>query len=219
MKTTVAKLLESPDVVLRFEELREALEDEQRRREKFFEEVSENDKAEFINGEVFMHSPVRREHLEAVKNLATMMDAYIDQRGLGVVYTEKAMIELTRNAYEPDLSYFRQEKDARFKVGQLRFPAPDLIVEVLSASTERNDRGVKFADYAAHGVGEYWIVDPDAQILEQYLLQGEEYDLKLKSGDGRVRSRELEGFEIPINAIFNRQKKVAALEALLNRAQ
>jgi Uma2 family endonuclease len=215
MEAAVQEILRSHKAIIYFEQLRDAVEDERRRREEFIDSLNEDSKAEFINGEVFVHSPVRLEHLRAVDNLTRLMGDYADERGLGEVFTEKALIVLTRNAYEPDLSFFGREKMKEFKVGQLRFPAPDLIVEVLSPSTEDHDRDVKFHDYAEHGVSEYWIIDADNQILEQYLLEGEEYVLKLKAGEGRVRSQALEGFVIPIRAIFDRQEKVAALRALL----
>jgi Uma2 family endonuclease len=56
-------------------------------------------------------------------------------------------------------------------IRQMRFPAPDFIAEILSPSTEENDRNIKSTDYAAHGVSEYWIIDPAYRIVEQYLLE------------------------------------------------
>jgi len=46
---------------------------------------------------------------------------------------------------------------------------------VLSPSTEKRDRGIKFRDYELHGVGEYWIVDTVAESVKLYLLAGETY--------------------------------------------
>ena len=87
----------------------------------------------------------------------------------------------------------------------MRFPAPDFIVEVLSESTEKNDRGVKFVDYAFHGVREYWIVDPKRKTVEQYLLEeGEtEFTLFEKLSHGTVISKAIEGFEISLDQIFS----------------
>lgn len=56
----------------------------------------------------------------------------------------------------------------------MRFPAPDLVVEVLSASTVAIDCSVAFEDSAAHGVGEYWLLDPDTKTVEQYRQAAEE---------------------------------------------
>lgn len=49
--------------------------------------------------------------------------------------------------------------------------APDLVVEVLSPSTTKNDRLYKKEAYEKHGVREYWIVDPANKTIEQHLLQ------------------------------------------------
>ena len=100
----------------------------------------------------------------------------------------------------------------------MRFPAPDLVVEVISESTEQNDRGVKFDDDAAHGVAEYWIIDPDAETLEQYLLPegGDIYRLAIKAMTGKVRSAAIPGFEIPVRAIFDPEANQAVLQTVLN---
>ena len=47
---------------------------------------------------------------------------------------------------------------------------PDLVVEVLSPSTEKMDRGLKIETYARHGIGEYWIVDIPKSVIEIYRL-------------------------------------------------
>ena len=55
--------------------------------------------------------------------------------------------------------------------------APDLVVEVLSPGTAKNDRGYKKDVYEASGVREYWIVDPSNRSVEVYLLQNGRYVL------------------------------------------
>ena len=49
--------------------------------------------------------------------------------------------------------------------------APDLVVEVLSPSTARYDRGHKKDVYEKCGVKEYWIVSPADKVVEQYVLR------------------------------------------------
>lgn len=55
--------------------------------------------------------------------------------------------------------------------------APDLVVEILSDATRKNDRGPKLELYRASGVGEYWILDADEHVLEQHVLEGGAYRL------------------------------------------
>ncbi len=57
------------------------------------------------------------------------------------------------------------------------YGAPDLLVEILSPSTARNDRMRKKDVYAASGVLEYWIVSPEEQSIEVYLLRDGAYTL------------------------------------------
>ncbi len=55
--------------------------------------------------------------------------------------------------------------------------APDLIVEVLSLSTSKNDYGIKFDLYQESGVKEYWIVNPELHTIEVYTLTKGKYQL------------------------------------------
>lgn len=57
------------------------------------------------------------------------------------------------------------------------FGAPDLVVEVLSPSTAKNDRGYKKNVYESCGVREYWIVNPGDRSVEQYLLKDGRFEL------------------------------------------
>lgn len=215
------QLLDSPRLPFIARRIDAVLADEKRRRRQFYAQISEEDKAEFINGEIVMHSPVKLRHNVSSKRLLVLMDAYVNSRRLGYVGFEKIMVSLTRNDYEPDICYFNPAKAAAFTPDQMRFPAPDLVVEVISESTEQNDRGVKFDDYAAHGVAEYWIIDPDAETLEQYLLPegGDVYRLAIKAMTGQVRSAAIPGFEIPVRAIFDPEANQAALQTLLNTTE
>ncbi len=48
--------------------------------------------------------------------------------------------------------------------------APTLVVEVLSPSTAKKDRTIKMDLYAASGVKEFWIVDPESSVVEVFAL-------------------------------------------------
>jgi Uma2 family endonuclease len=211
----VQQLLRSPDLPMYVQQFQSLLQTEHKKRERFYEEMSEQQKVEFINGEVVAQTPAKLQHTTAVRNLSTLLDVYVSKRELGYVGQEKMLIALTRNDYEPDICFFRPEKTQTFTPDQIKFPAPDFVVEVLSPTTEANDRGVKFVDYAAHGVAEYWIVDPDAEMIEQYILEGEAYQLHVKTNTGTVRSVAVEGFAVPVRAVFDEGEKLSAVWEIL----
>ena len=56
--------------------------------------------------------------------------------------------------------------------------APDLVIEVLSPSTARNDKGHKKDVYEACGVREYWIISPGDRSVEQYVLENGRFTLR-----------------------------------------
>lgn len=143
------------------------------------------------------------------------MDTYVEKNDLGFVGSEKMLISLTRNDYEPDICFFEKAKSNNFKSDQMQFPAPDLAVEVLSPSTEKFDRETKFQDYAAHGIREYWIIDPENEFIEQYFLQAEEYELLLKAKDGTIESLVLPNFRTQIRAVFDEKLNLEELKRMI----
>lgn len=211
----VKLIIQSPKAKQYVREISTILAKEEGARSEFYNQITEGDKAEFINGEIIFHSPVKLRHNRAGSNLQLLMTSFVNRHNLGLVGYEKLMISLTRNDYEPDICFFGLEKANEFEPDQMRFPAPDFVVEILSKSTAVYDRGVKFEDYAAHGVMEYWIIDPEEETLEQYLLEDEQYELKVKSSSGEVSSQAIVGFQIPIRAVFDRQINTETLQKLM----
>jgi Uma2 family endonuclease len=212
---TLRSLLARPDLPRLARTINETLERERLRRQRFRRELTPSVKAEFISGETVVHSPAKAKHLRTTQNLAGLLRAFVQRQGLGEVFSEKALICLTRNDYEPDVVFFERAKAGGFSPDQMEFPAPDFIAEVLSESTEQRDRGVKFDDYADHGVAEYWIIDCDEASVEQYSLRDGVYQSAQKLKHGEIDSLVVAGFRIPIAAIFDDQQFHAALTELL----
>lgn len=199
----VNKIKAEPNALLIIERVQRELEEEKKKRQEFYDLIHEDIKAEFINGEIVMHSPVMNIHSKISIRLSSLLHNYVHSNGLGQVGVEKVMINLTRNDYEPDIVFFSTEKAKEFEDEQLLFPPPDLIVEILSDSTKKRDRGIKFIDYAAHGVYEYWIVDPAKKILEQYVLRNGEYTILGTHGIGsKFKAVIIKNFEIELKSIF-----------------
>jgi Uma2 family endonuclease len=81
---------------------------------------------------------------------------------------------------------------------------PDLVVEVISPGSWRRDRVDKKALYEQHGVQEYWLIDPEAEMTEVWKLVKGSYALvgRFAKGD-RARSQLLEGFEIEVSTVIS----------------
>lgn len=211
----VQQLLRAPWLPQVVHQLEDVLRLENEKRQLFYDEISEAHKAEFINGEIVVHSPAKLRHSLARKHLTMLLTTYAQKHHLGLIGDEKLLVTLTRNDYEPDICFFTAEKAQGFSLDQMKFPAPDFVVEVLSSSTEAVDRGVKFADYALHGVREYWLVDADQETVEQYVLADATYTLYAKIRQGSIQSQQVAGFEISLRAIFDPAENLMALQHLL----
>lgn len=218
MDALIAPIMSSPRLPALLEELNEAYADEQRRRVEFLNALTD-EKAEFIDGEVIFHSPARLDHLDVTHRIGTLFRVHAYQHRLGRVCVEKCLISLSRNDYEPDVVFFKAGRYPDFPPEQMRFPAPDLVVEVLSPSTEEKDRGRKYEDYALHGVEEYWIVDARKGRVEQYVLVegSRRYHIRrILNHEGTLDSVALAGFAVPLAAIFDEdafQREIAGAAA------
>lgn len=198
---TIEDVLQSAQMGEIIDELKGHWEAEQNRRHAFWKDHPDNVKAEFISGEILYHSPVKLRH--QIVSQAILRQLFVWETS-GFIGYEKMMIRCTRNDYEPDICFWSAEKAAQFKPDQHTFPPPDLAVEILSESTEARDRGIKFEDYALHGIREYWIVDPENCTIEQYLLKNNEqsYYLVLKLKIGQVPSVAMPGFVLAVEKIW-----------------
>jgi Uma2 family endonuclease len=209
------ELLDSPKLVLYFNELQNILQRESERRKEFYATFIDNEKVEFINGKIVFYSPVSIGYNKDNLLLLRLISVFVDKYDLGYVAHGKIIISLTRNDYEPDICFFSKSKSSQFSPGQTQFPAPDLIVETLTDSTEKRTKEIKIADYAAHKVTEYWLINPEEQAIEQYILQGDRYQLKTKSTSGNLHSLAIANLEFPVRAIFDIAENLNALQSIL----
>lgn len=217
MSPALADLLDEPDLALKIARAGKVLREEAIRREAFREAIQPHEKGEFINGEIIMSSPNRHYHNRVSSLINRILGTFVQANSLGCVLYEKAMCGFSRNDYEPDILWLGPAKTASLEPGTMIYPVPDFIVEILSPSTEKRDRGVKLKDYAAHGVLEYWIVDANKRTIEQYILPeaGDAYELAATVSDGEIRPRSFPGLAIPIAAFFDDAANLAFLRTIL----
>ena len=95
---------------------------EAKKRRYFYDVVTEQQKAEFINGEIIVHSPVKLRHAVASDRLMILLNVFVQKHGLGIVFHEKILIVLNRNDYEPDICFFGPEKAKAFTPAKASSP-------------------------------------------------------------------------------------------------
>lgn len=162
--------------------------------EEFFEMVGEDDKAELIDGEVVMASPASIEHGLVQAFLLTIMNLFVRHHQLGVVCGEQVAMRLGQNVFIPDVTFVAKAHLDRLQSSLIRGPA-DLAVEIVSPDDPDRNRVRKRAEYARHGVREYWLVDLERRQVTLYRLGSQgDYNPIAPDASGSYRSEVLPGF-------------------------
>ena len=136
----------------------------------------EDERIEIIDGEAIMMSPPATKHQRVSVALTAQLYSYLEGKKCEVFAAPFAVRLFEREGdapenvdtvVEPDLSVICDpgKLDEHGCKG-----APDLVIEILSPSTQRYDRITKFNLYQRAKVREYWIVDPISQTIQVFLL-------------------------------------------------
>ena len=172
--------------------------------EEFFNmELEEGFFYELINGNIVKKQAPSPQHQKAVLKLSKIMDDYSTEKALGEVYISPIDVFFDKyNNTQPDVLFSKNDRNFIITNNGIE-GHPDLIVEVLSPSTFKNDRKEKMELYLKFGVTEYWIVDPKNQSVEVYVLENDVYDMRffaIETGD--IESKVLEGLKFDVAKIF-----------------
>jgi Uma2 family endonuclease len=164
-----------------------------------------DERYEIIDGEAYMMAPPSRIHQDISGALFGTLWNFLKGRPCKV-YAAPFAVRLNPlpdksddTVVEPDIVVVcdPSKLDERGCNG-----SPDLVIEILSPSSSRHDRIVKFQKYRDAGVREYWIVDPYERILTVYTLKDGAYTAFPYSDMDTVPVTALPGLEIDLSAIF-----------------
>ena len=125
---------------------------------------------ELVQGDLLVTPSPSPLHQRVSRRLLHQLEHYFHDRSLGEVFYAPIDVILTNNdVLVPDLVVV---SEPRFVTKRGIEGPPLLVVEILSPSTRKVDRGTKAQRYAELGVEHYWIVDPASKRVECHRLSG-----------------------------------------------
>ncbi|MFQ6040185.1 MAG: Uma2 family endonuclease [Candidatus Poribacteria bacterium] len=170
--------------------------------EDYFRLPDTNHFVELSEGRLVIPEMPTDSHQYAVGELFVEMRAFVRNNALGEVRISPLPVKLWQGKIrEPDIVFMSAAHADR--ISEDFWGVPDLVVEVLSKSTMKTDRGEKFLEYAQVGILEYWLVDLEESTIEVYVLKQGAYKLFGKWSIGRsAYSKVLAGFEVAVETII-----------------
>lgn len=139
---------------------------------------------EVLDGELVVSPAPGTRHQRLIGRLYIALVDAIQRPGHGEVLLAPFDVKLSRtDVVQPDLLVLLPAAVSRLN-DRFLDGAPSLAIEVVSPGTGRRDRGLKKARYAAHGVGEYFVVDPALNVVDRFVLDGDDYR---EAGEHRER--------------------------------
>ena len=167
-------------------------------------ELETNHLVEFTDGYVEVLPMPKTSHQKIVAYLYGVLLAFVTARNLGTVLFAPLRIRMRKNKYrEPDVVFMLAEHADR--IGEDYWDRADLVMEVVSPDPESRERDweKKRKDYAAAGIPEYWIVDPQEKRITVLELVGKAYEVRGCWSQGeRAASGLLPGLEVEVTATF-----------------
>lgn len=166
-------------------------------------ETPEGERYELLDGELTMVPAPDMRHQSTSFNLTLDLGTLIRRLKKGRVFVAPTDVHFTdTDVVQPDLVFVSNERAGIITDANIQ-GAPDLVIEILSPSTEERDRVFKRALYARHGVREYWLVDTRRKTIEQLLLDGDDFRLAGVFGAGETLvSPTLGGYALDVSAAF-----------------
>ena len=169
-----------------------------------YQHTPDDQRYELLDGKLIMVPAPNLGHQQISISLGAWLYTFVQKQDLGKVFHAPCDVVLSNtDVVQPDLLFVSHERAHLLLGGANVLGAPDLVIEILSPSTAGQDRMLKRALYAKHGVQEYWLVDPDARTVTVLRLDGGAFEVVALYGEGQtMTSPTLAGFTADLNEIF-----------------
>ena len=161
---------------------------------------------ELIDGEHYVTPSPNRKHQKISGNIHLLIGNWLEEHPIGQVYYAPFDVVFSRfDVVEPDLLYMSNERAAAVLTAANVQGTPELVIEIGSHGTRKRDETIKRRLYERAGVSEYWVVDPELDVVRVYRRNGNSFDrpVELSAEAGDVLATPLlTGLNLPLSRIF-----------------
>jgi Uma2 family endonuclease len=181
--------------------------------------VQDGQKADLIDGVIYMASPDNMDANDLFVWLMRLLADIVEINDLGKVNGSRAAYRVNdRNSPEPDIAFIRRGRTNLVRRGFVNGP-PDLAMEIVSPESVERDYETKRELYQDAGVAEYWIVDEVEQKVTLLRLAANGKYRGIRPKKGELHSQVVPGFWIRPEWLWQNPlpKKVDVLKLLLQR--
>ena len=174
--------------------------------EDFLQFPDDGRRHELIDGEHYVTPSPNTRHQRISGRLHLLIGNWLQEHPVGqLFYAPFDVVFSNIDVVEPDLLYMSNERAAEVLTEKHVRGVPELVIEIASPGTRRRDETLKRRLYERSGVTEYWVVDPDVDVVRAYRLSGEGFgrpvELSAEAGDALTTAL-LPGLEIPLARVF-----------------
>jgi Uma2 family endonuclease len=156
--------------------------------------IKEDQKADLIDGVIYMSSPENTDANTLLVWLLRLIGDFVEERGLGNVYASRVAFRLGETqGPEPDIAFVRTDRLHIVERGHVK-GAPDLAIEIVSPDSVERDYLLKREQYRQAGVPEYWIVDEMQKGIAMLRRRSSGAYHMIKPIKGILHSQALPGF-------------------------
>ncbi len=161
---------------------------------------------ELIDGEHYVTASPNIRHQRISGNLTLTINLWLRDHPLGEIFYAPLDVILSNvDVVDLDLLFVSNERAPALLAGEYVTGAPDLLVEIASLETRQRDETIKRRLYERSNVLEYWVVDPDIDVIRVYRRDGDRFarpiELSREAGDV-LTTPLLSGLEIPLAHVF-----------------
>lgn len=179
--------------------------------------------AEYMDGVVFLLSPITEEHDDLTLYLMNLFQIYLSMKPVGTMRREPFVMRAhadKRRFRSPDILIVLNENRDRMQRTAVYGPA-DICVEVVSPASCQEDYVSKLEEYEEAGVREYWLIDPLVKAALFFRLNDEgRYELQNPDAQSEYQTSLLSGLRIHVPTLWARPLPniIAVLDLVRNES-